>query len=216
MPKVYKKRKTSTRRKALPRRNRFRKSSNALYVSKYSVKDSPNNVHLVMIGSDPNPAGDGSTTFALADLANFSEIQGFFDNFRILKVQYRWVLKRTQDYASTTGNRGYFPRITWVHDFNDVTYTSRLALMQRPGIKEVILSDQRPVTKWYSIRPAHLGLAFEAAGVSVNQPVWKAWLPTATAAVVPYLGIKYNYSELFAGVNIHMECKFTLQVKGMQ
>lgn len=137
-----------------------------------------------------------------------------FDNYCIRSVMYRFVLLRDSSaYQTTSGTQGIFPRLTWVHDFNDSNPLQRNLLMQYPKMKEFFFSDNNQKTRWFMIKPASLAYMFEGLG-SAAKPTWGAFVDTIDANMAHY-GIKYAWNNLFEGNTIIMECKYTMDFKGI-
>lgn len=139
-----------------------------------------------------------------------------FDNFRLVKVMYRWVITRDTDWASTTANRGFPVRIMWCHDFNDAVPMSSTEMIQRSGVREVYINgDDKPVTRWYTLSPASLTVGFETTLLSAYMPKWRQWIDTVSSST-PHYGIKWWASNLYAGINLRLEAKEVYEFKGVQ
>lgn len=185
-----------------------------LRVMRWSSRDATNSCHILLQGSDAAPDQTGTTTFQLADTAAASELTALFDNYKITKVLYRWVVTRNPDWNSTTANRGWSIRVAWAHDFNDQIVISQAQLFQRAGLKEVYLNSDRLQSKWFSIRPAVLVQQYESAVSTSYGPKWSQWIDTAETAT-PHYGIKYAYQNLYAGTNLRLEAKVYMECKGI-
>lgn len=181
---------------------------------RWSSKESTQNCHIFIQGSDTVTAADGATTFALVDVNGSAELVSLFDNFRLTKVLYRWVITRTPDYASTTANRGWFTRINWTHDFNDSTPITRGLMYQRADLKEEYLNADKPSTKWYSLNPAALVQLYESTTATSYGPRWRQWMDTSDQSA-PHYGIKYTYDNLYLGLNLRLEAKLMIECKGI-
>lgn len=182
-------------------------------LTRWSSLDSTNNVHLTIVGSS---AGNniGSTVFKLSNTSGYGEIQNLFDNYTIRRVIYRWVCTRNPDYATTLGTPGVFPRLSWVHDFNDGLPISRLQMQQHPRMREVFFSDNFQKTKWYSLKPASLTTLFETGVSTAYRPTWGAFVDTNDYDMAHY-GLKWAYSQLYEGMNIYLEAKLVIDAKGI-
>lgn len=183
-------------------------------IMRWSSKDSTNNCHVLLQGNDTVPDNIGATTFALSDLNGFGELQSLFDNFRVTRVIYRWVVTRNPDWASTTTNRGWSTRIMWSHDFNDSTPISQALLFQRANLKEAYLNNDKLYTRWYSLKPAVLTQMYESPTATAYKPAWLQWMDTNDNAA-PHYGIKYAYQNLYTGINLRLEAKVYVECKGI-
>lgn len=174
------------------------------------------NCHLQMTGDDVLTSGDGATTFKLNDVNSHTELVNLFDNYRIVKILYRFVLIRNpSEYSGTIpAAKGLYPRLTWCHDFNDSTPVTRTLMIQKANMREFFFTDNSQKTKWFVLNPAALAVNYETAVLSSYSPKWKQWLDTGDNSC-PHYGIKYNYSELYTGIAIRMECKYILECKGV-
>lgn len=210
-----KKRPVSRRRFNMVRRKARKPMSGQIKIVRWSSKDATNNCHKQLTGNDALPALDGSDVFALSDLNGSNEIQSLFDNYRVLKVLYRWQCVRDPSVAPTTaGNKGIYPRIVWKHDFNDQVVISRTQMYQNANIKEVYFTDNYSKTRWYTLNPAVDMTTYVSAVASAYSPKWRQWLDTQYNAV-PHYGIKYCYSDLYSGMYLRLEAKLILECKGI-
>lgn len=182
---------------------------------RWSSLNSTTNCHVELTGSLALPTGDGATTFSLSNVNGSGELVSLFDNFRLTKVQYRWVLLRDPNIGPAgAGQKGIFPRITWTHDFNDSTPIARALVYQRANMKEFFFSESRSASPWYTLNPAALMQAYEGVATTAYVPKWRQWLDTSDNAT-PHYGLKYNWSELYDGVSIRLEAKLTMEFKGI-
>lgn len=181
---------------------------------RWSAKDTSNNCVVQYTGSDTVNSQDVAVQFALSDTQGSTELTNLFDSFRITKIQYRWVLTRTPDWATTSTLRGYSVRVTWCHDFNSSSPITRAAQYQRANLREEMLSVDKPETKWYTLKPAVLGQMWESAVATSYSPKWKQWLDTGDSAT-PHYGILGTYSELNAGLALRLEAKLFMEFKGI-
>lgn len=183
---------------------------------RWSVADSTNQCHVQINGNDLTPSLDGTTVFQLNFLQSFTELTNLFDNFRITKVLYRWVVTRNpSEYSGTTAaNKGVFPRIVWTHDFNDSATLSRANIYQRANLKEEFMSETNQVTKWYTLNPSVLTQMYESGATTAYKPSWKQWLDTSDN-ITPHYGIKYSVDNLYTGISVRMEAKVICEFKGI-
>jgi len=180
-------------------------------MTRWSTKDTTSNVHVRLAGSASGNPVLGSTQFRLNDTPNFTEIVSLFDNYTIRKVLYRWVISRNPDYG---GIGGVFPRLSWVHDFNDSIPISRALMQQHPRMREVFFSENYQKTRWYSLKPASLATIFEGTTASAYKPSWGQFVDTNDADM-PHYGIKYVVDQLYTGIDMYLEAKIILDVKGI-
>lgn len=183
-------------------------------VIRWSANDATNFCHTQLVGSDTTPSLDAATTFTLSSVVASGELTALYDNYRITLIKYRWVITRNPDAATGASNKGIYPRLVWCHDFNDQTNVSRNIIYQRANMREVFFNDNYQKTKWYTLKPSTLTTIYETAVSSAYKPTWGTWLDTGDAST-PHYGIKYSYSELYAGVNLRLEAKIYMEFKGI-
>lgn len=213
-------RKYSTKKKRTYRKRKFnitRKKrimpSGRLRMLRWSCKNTAQSCHILITGNDTLPDSVGTTTFTYSDVEGFAEMNSLFDNYRILKVLYRWVITRNPDWATTTANRGWSTRIFWRHDFNDQVNITQQQLFQGANLREAYLNTDKLHTKWYSIKPASLTQIYESATQTAYGPKWGQWMDTND--YTPHYGIKYGFQNLYAGINLRLECKYIMEFKGI-
>lgn len=216
-PKKRYNRKTYRKRYARKRRQSFykgKKKASQFKILRWSSADATNNCHVQHVGNDTVPSGELATLFSMSHVNGSGELVSLFDNFRVLKVLYRWVLVRNPDQATTATFKGIYPRVVWTHDFNDSAPISRTLIYQRSNLKEFFFGDNMQKSKWYSIKPAVLTQMYESSTATAYQPTWRKWLDTGDNAT-PHYGIKYSYDNLYAGITIRMEAKILMECKGI-
>lgn len=216
---VYRRKRTFRRRPTTKPKRTYRKrrampKGGFLKVMRWSSADTTNNCHVSLTGNDAIFSGDAATTFSLSHVAGSGELVSLFDNYRIVKVLYRWVLLRNPDFATGANNKGLYPRIVWRHDFNDQLPINRTQMYQGSNIKEVYFTDSYQKTKWYSLNPASLVQMYESSTTSAYQPRWRQWMDTSDNTA-PHYGIKYCWDQLFTGVNVRLEAKIIMECKGI-
>lgn len=172
------------------------------------------NVHFTIVGNDTIFSGNSATQFTMFDTNAYTELVSLFDNYRITKVQYRWIITRNPDQATSAGTKGLYPRIVWTHDFNDSTPISRDQIYQRANMKEAYFTDSYQRTRWYTLKPATLAQMYESSTSTAYAPKWMQWLDTNDSQALHY-GIKYAWDQLFAGINLRMEAKIFMECKGI-
>lgn len=201
-------------RTGVVRRRRIGVPLRPFRVVRWSSADSATNTHFNFNGSDVTPGQDGSITFSLNNVQSSSEIINLFDNFRCVKVLYRWVISRTPDSVINTTYKGLFPRIVWAHDFNDSTPLSRAGLYQRAGLREEYMSENHQKSKWYSLKPAVLIQAYESPAATAYSPKWRQWLDTNDNST-PHYGMKYSIDQCYNGMSVRLEAKLIVEAKGI-
>lgn len=180
---------------------------------RWSNADGTNNCHLMIDPITMTSTGQSSTVFQLSNYSGFPEIQALFDNYRITTVKYRWITIRNPDFV-TTGSAGLFPRLTWVHDFNDSVSISRSQMMQHAAMKEHFFSDTRQATRWFTLKPASLTLKYETGTSTAYNPQWGSWVDTSDQSMAHY-GLKFAWSDLLAGQQLRLEAKIYMELKGI-
>lgn len=153
-------------------------------------------------------------TFQLNDLgASISDFSNTFDQYRITGIRYRWSSIKNNAYTgSTLSNTGYFPRIMWAYDWNDVVVPAGFAeLQQYDNVKEVYLTDARPVSRWYYFRPKALN---QMAG-GYQTATGNQWLRMNETGVFHY-GIKAFYDSNYANQQLRLECYYYLEFKSVK
>lgn len=205
-------RKRPTYRKRYTRR-RMPMGQRTFKIMRWSSADTTNNCHFQFTGSDAVPSTDNATYFQIGNVNASGEIVGLFDNYRILKVLYRWVVTRNPDQVTTTANKGLYPRIVWTHDFNDSAIISRSTIYQRANMREEYMGDNHQKSKWYSLNPAILSTMYESGATNAYSPQWRKWIDTNDTS--PHYGIKYSIDGAYTGMSVRMEAKILFECKGI-
>lgn len=217
MPRTGYKRKRPATKKYVPRKRtrytRKAKTGGYLKTVRFSTRDSGNNCHIQIFGTASGIVGPSTTLFTLNDVQQPSDFTNLFDNYRITKVLYRWVLRR--DVSQMTTFPGMYPRIMWVHDFNDQPVSTVGELRQCANLREAFFNENYQRTKWYTLKPATLSLQYESSTVSRTAPVWGQWLDCRNSSTTPYYAVKYHVDNAYANTNIQMEVKYVLEFKGV-
>lgn len=212
---TFRKKRTTRRYGTRPMYKRRRTlGQRSFKVMRWSSYDSVNNCHLTFVGNDTVPNVENSAVFAMSHVNGSGELVSLFDNFRIHKVLYRWVLYRNPDQVTTTANKGIYPRIVWTHDFNDSTPIGRAQIYQRANLREEYFSDNHQRSKWYTLKSAVLAQMYESGVATAYQPQWKKWLDTSDNAT-PHYGFKYSIDQNYAGMQIRLEAKILMECKGI-
>lgn len=220
MPYVRKYKKRSMRKRTRKTTRRFNTTKKKFgkvgfcKVIRWSNADTTYNSHYTIQGNDVLFSNAVTLNFNMSNVAAASELVGLFDNFRITKIDYRFVIQRNPDSVTTTANKGIYPRLTWAHDFNDSVVATRNQIMQRANLKEYQFTDSRLQTPWYTLKPSVLAVMYESATQSAYSPKWLTWLDTSDSAT-NYYGIKLAYDQCYAGMVVLMQCKYHIELKGI-
>lgn len=170
-----------------------------------------------MNGSDVVPQQAAGLFFKLNDLANSAEFTNLFDQYMISGIQYRWCLKLSPDFVTTSANRGLYPYLKWVHDHDDVTINTTTLpndIVQYPKMKEFIFSADRPCTRWYYLKPAVANSVYGTLVTTAYAPAWRVWCDSAYPGIQHY-GIKALADQLYAGQQLFLECRYILKLRGV-
>lgn len=171
--------------------------------------------HLEVSGSDTIPQTNGTTQFSLSNLSGVTELQGLFDNYRIVKVLYRWLVTTDPNRDQISQSvRGVFTRLNWCHDFNDSTPISRAQMYQHAGMREFFFSESKQMTKWYSLKPSVLAQMYESVSSTAYTPKWRQWLDTSDSTA-PHYGLKYIVDNNYSGQGVRLEAKIIIECKGI-
>lgn len=206
---VYRKRRFNITRKKTGK-------SGYLKLVRLSNKDTTKNVHYTITGNNLVPSNYFALTFALDDVNGVGEIKSLFDNYRITRILYRFCMERDITALGAAGSTGVgnYPRINWVHDFNDSTAITRQQMMQHAAMREFWFTSDRQHTKWYSLKCSSLTQLYESPSATAYKPTWGAWVDTNDSAM-PHYGLKIAYDNLYTSNNIYVECKYVIECKGI-
>jgi len=142
----------------------------------------------------------GQATQAQFNIAEFSEIQASFDQYKIKKVQYTYSVRfdNADSIETIPANGRLVPRMTYVRDYNDTTVPSSLAEL---GAYDNCVSKlmNKPVVITYV--PEALG---------THGPLPNQWIST-TAPLVGHFGHK-GYIDLW-NTNYSTDLKVDVQIK---
>lgn len=219
MPRTgYRRKRPASTKKYVPRRKtrytmRRKKPSGYLKTVRYSTADGTNQCHFQWTGTTTGTASPVGMTFNLNNVTATSDFTNLFDQYRIVKVLYRFVCRR--DPSQTTTNPSTYPRIQWVHDFNDQVISTSAELRQYANLREAFFNESYQRTKWYSLKPATLPLTYETGISSKTGPTWGQWLDAKNSAGVPYYGIKWVADGAFVNMVIQLEAKLVMEFKGV-
>jgi hypothetical protein len=118
-------------------------------------------IQSTIAGSDVTPSGTGAETFDFDNIPAYTEFTNTFDTYRLAGIRFRWVVIRDSNATGTTlgGTLGIYTRVMFAYDFNDASIPASFAeLQQYSNVKEVYLTNARPVSKWYFFKPKELNL----------------------------------------------------------
>lgn len=212
MPRTYTNRKRSSRRPSArksyrPRRRFIGKKVNTLMTKRFVVKTT-------IIGDDVANFGSSTHNFKLSDLPNVGEFTSLFDQYMISGIQYRWIIRREPGFVSTAANKGFSPRLGWVHDHDSDQVVSAFSdIQQYPRYQEVNFTDSKMATRWYYLKPASCSSVYNGVynGFSAQ---WRTYLDSAYPAV-PHYGIRAYFEGLYLGNILQLECKYILKLKSV-
>jgi len=165
-------------------------------------------------GNDAVPSLGRGVDFQLVDVPAYTELSSLFDQYKITGVAYRFVISR--DPMATNVTTKLYPRLTWVHDYDDASAPSSFnEIAQYPNCKEHWFSETRQHTKWHFIKPAKSQVMYESATLSGYQPTWKGFVDMASN-IMPHYGIKMWWDYLQTGVTLYMQCKYYVVCKNVR
>lgn len=172
---------------------------------------------VTLVGNDAVPGVLGGVAFTFNDLPSPTEFSNLFDQYKLVGVAYRWVVNKDPMLSNTsTAATRLYPRICWVHDYDDNNTPGALTdIYQYPKMKEFYFSETHPQTKWYYIKPAKANVGYEGATNSWYSPDWKSWVDMASTNV-PHYGIKYGTEGQFAGININLQTRYYFLCKNVR
>lgn len=203
-------RKRSNRRKRRTTRSRIPRGlftrANVLQTKRFVIR-------YTATGADATPSGGVAVTFSPSDVPAFSEFTALFEEFQFAGIAYRFVLNRDPAFATTTANRGYPVRVIMAHDHTDSTTPSFADLQQYPKCREVWLSQNKTLTKWYWLKPNTINVGYTTGVASNYGTDYKRWVDSANTST-PYYGLKFAYDLLVAGEQLLLECKYYMKFRG--
>lgn len=171
-------------------------------------------IQSTIAGSDVTPSGTGAEVFEFADIPAYTEFTSSFDAYRLAGIRYRWVVIRDATTSGTTlgGTLGIYTRVMFAYDYNDATSPASFAeLQQYNNVKEVYLTNARPVSKWYFFRPKDLILG--ASGYSM--PRRSNWL-RMNETNVPHYALKFVYDGNQLAQQLRLECYYYFQLRSVK
>lgn len=171
-------------------------------------------IKLSQPGDDTFNYAGYTTTFSLSDVPNPGEFTSLFDQYMIKGIQYRWVIRRDPAFATTAANKGFSPRVGWVHDHDSVQpVTAFTDIQQYPYYKEVNFNSNYLNTKWYYLKPAVCNSVYNGV-YNGYSAMWRKYLDSGYPAV-PHYGIRAFYEGLYLGVTLNLECKYIIKLKSV-
>lgn len=201
--KMYRKR--ITRKRPFNMRRKAPRRVQTTYVKRTVVIQS-------ITGTDVTPDFGTGLTFKLSDLPSYTEMTNLFDRFTIKKVDYRWYIEQDPNLQTTKK----FPIISWAHSYTTSGSPSALTdIQQYPSYRKVQMSDNRTMTKMYSIRPASLGVAYVSGVSSSYKAQWGTFLDTADNGA-PHYGLRIWIDNLQGGVTLNCEATYHVQLRGVK
>lgn len=168
-------------------------------------------------GDDTVSAQVGAVSFSLSDVTAVADFTTLFDQFKIAGIAYRWCIGKDPMYPTAgTNSTRFFPRLVWVHDYDDNNPPSAITdLYQYPKMREFWFTGDKNATPWQYIKPARLDVGFENTVNSSYHPVWKGFTDMASTST-PFYGIKYATQQNYSGMQIYLQCKYYLIMKNVR
>lgn len=151
-----------------------------------------------------------SWNFQLASLLQYTEFTNLFKEYRIAKVLYRWRLYKPVGTNTTNLNPVIY------HAFDERGSAAVAAandVLAFSTAKITVLSDDRPVSKWFSITPAVADAVYQGA-FTAYAIAKKQFLSTGYPSVQHY-GLMTAITQATTGINVAMDVRFTLAFKGI-
>lgn len=148
--------------------------------------------------------------FQLGSLPQSSELTSLYKEYKIIKVAFRWRL-----YKSTgTAAANTFPVIFHaIDERGSGAPAGPTDVMAYNGCRVTVLSDDRPVSRWFSFKPAVADAvyrgAFSGYALARNQ-----WLSTSYADVQHYAVVS-SATQLTTGINVAMDVRLTVALRGV-
>lgn len=179
---------------------------NKCYCKRFVVK-------ATIAGNDTTPYNGQSFKWNLNDIPGVSDFTNMFDQYQIAGIAYRFVVNKDEQAGSiVAANRGNYIRLMMVNDYNDSTSpTSFSELQQYPYVKEMWLTDTKPVTKWFYQKPTVLN-TINSQVLNNYNPMRKCWIDTSYPGTDHY-GLKIFYEGHYAGRTLILECKYYIKLK---
>lgn len=178
---------------------------NKCYCKRFVIK-------ATIAGSDLTPSNGQAIKWTLNDVPGVTDFTNMFDQYQIAGVSYRFVINKDDQSQTTTGNKGNFIRLMHVADYNDsTTPVNFVELQQYPYVKEIWLNENRPVSKWYYMKPSVLN-TINSQVLNNYQPKKNVWIDTSYPGTDHY-GLKMFYDQHYAGRTLFIEAKYYIKLK---
>lgn len=196
-------RKTYKRRS---RKNWRRRSSRKSGYTKWIRRQFVQNAFTATTGVDQQT----SWNFQLASLPQYTEFTNLFKEYRIAKVSYRFRIYKALGTNTTNLNPVVYHAID---ERGSSAVASPNDVLAYSSAKISVLTDDKPVTRWFSFRPAVADAVYRGAfsGYAIAK---KQFLSTAYADVQHY-GLMTALTQATTGINIAMDVRFLLAFRGI-
>lgn len=168
-------------------------------------------------GSDVSSSAGGSSQFVLSDVPGYTEFTNMFDQYKLTGVRYRWVNFRdpTSNYNTASALNGVFPRVGWVHDYDESSTPGSFAQLQEyDTFREVYLRSDTNASRWFWIKPKFLRQLYQFVGTGYEVAP-EQWLSTNVSST-PFYGLKYFYDGVTNGNQLRLECYYYLSFKSVK
>lgn len=149
-----------------------------------------------------------SLNFNLTAIQGYAELQALFDQWKLMRVSYRFRVYRSPDTNATAGAAAatLYPVIFHVTDQNDSGVGTSASLMEYPGCKVTVLSDAKPVSRWFSFVPK---CSEQLVSAGFATPLKAPWLDTSTTSAL-YYGLKIVLTQATVGINVAVDWRYTV------
>ncbi|QGH72667.1 MAG: capsid protein [CRESS virus sp. ctwD22] len=151
-----------------------------------------------------------SWNFQLSSLPQYTEFTNLFKEYRIARVQYRFrIYKGTEQVANSLNPVIY-------HAFDERGSAAVFAatdVLAYSSAKISVLTDSKPVTRWFSIRPCTADAVYQGAFTAYALSR-KQFISTAYPSVQHY-GLMTALTQAYTGINVAMDVKFLLAFRGV-
>ena len=174
----------------------YKKSGVSRGMSMHSFSRMKNTSQILTLSNNTAYA-NGSFTFALNDLTNYTEFTNLFDQYKITKVQIEfkmhtnpYILYSTQPVGGAQAAAPItFPTIYLVNDHDDATALTLAEFKERQSVRRFVLAPNK-IIKW-SVKPAILNQLYRTAVSTAYAPKYGQFIDCAQADV-PHYGVKWG------------------------
>lgn len=150
-----------------------------------------------------------ANSFNLTSLPNYTELTNLFDFFQIKKILYRFRVYKSPDVVAPN----LYPVIYHAIDTDDsLAPTSETQLMEYPGCKISVLTDSKPLTKWFPFTPKLSAPIYGAGSATGAFAPRTGWVSTAQPAA-QHWGMKSAVTQAVTGINVAIDVKFVVWCK---